>query len=232
MPRTSAAGAQESKSYGAIAGRARELMARSGVSARADFPSSTMNGMKKDRPVTQRARFSKFVEPHIEALRRAAYRMCRSLADAEDLVQDACLRAFERFPGEGEVEAPRAWLMRIQYNLHVDDLRRGSNRRTEPFDEPTHSCADDVPDTPGPDGNAETAERLEALGGAWPELNRDQQALLALYAEGYRLEEIGRITGLPVTALKARLRRARVRLGRLMASTAQAREVSAISGER
>lgn len=181
---------------------------------------------------TSPQQFTRFVEPHIEVLRRAAYRMCRNVADAEDLVQEVCLRAFERFPGAREVEAPRAWLLRVQFHLHVDAVRRQGASRPEPFDEPRHSSLETAAQADGPDDDAEAALLIEALGTAWPSLNRDQQALLALYAEGYRLSEIAEITGLPLSALKARLRRARVRLGKLMHVDGRPQNVAAISGER
>jgi DNA-directed RNA polymerase specialized sigma24 family protein len=41
-------------------------------------------------------RFHRLIEPHLDALFRAAYRLTRNRPDAEDLVQEACVRAFER----------------------------------------------------------------------------------------------------------------------------------------
>jgi DNA-directed RNA polymerase specialized sigma24 family protein len=52
---------------------------------------------------------------------------------------------------------------------------------------------------------------------AWQHLEKDQRALLALHAEGYTLEELHEITDLTTDVLKARLYRARVRLGKLLA---------------
>lgn len=40
--------------------------------------------------------FATLIEPHLDALFRAAYRLARNRADAEDLVQESCVRAFER----------------------------------------------------------------------------------------------------------------------------------------
>jgi hypothetical protein len=48
-------------------------------------------------------RFHRLIEPHLDALFRAAYRLTRNRPDAEDLVQEACVRAFERL----------SWLLRV-----------------------------------------------------------------------------------------------------------------------
>ena len=42
----------------------------------------------------QRSR--RLIEPHLDALFRAAFRLARNTADAEDLVQEACIRAYQR----------------------------------------------------------------------------------------------------------------------------------------
>lgn len=161
----------------------------------------------------RRSPFTQFIAPHLETLHRTGYRLCRNRADAEDLVQDVCVRALRAWP-EADVAAPRAWLLRIQYHLHVDGLRQASGRREEWLDDPAH--VERAADTPEPDASAETSLRVEALDAVWSELNTDQQALLALYAEGYRLSEIAAIADVPVGAIKARLHRARARLGKLI----------------
>lgn len=160
-----------------------------------------------------RSRFAQFIAPHLEALYRTGYRLCRHRADAEDLVQDVCMRAFKSWRS-GEIESPRAWLMRIQYRLHVDGLRRLAGRRDESLDEPGR--AEPAAVSPEPDASAEASLRVEALDAVWAELTTDQQALLALYAEGHTLTEIAAIAEVPVGAIKARLHRARTRLGKLL----------------
>lgn len=181
-------------------------------------------------PRTDATRLTGFIEPHLGALRRAAYRLCRSAADAEDLVQEVCVRAYEKLGELDAVAAPRAWLLRVQYHLHVDGVRR-ARPRTESFDDPhlrdeePVACADD------PEQDAEGAALGERLSAAWPSLNADQQALLALHAEGYTLAELCEITGLPLSALKARLHRARVRLGKLLQQQAPAARAVAGRGE-
>jgi RNA polymerase sigma-70 factor (ECF subfamily) len=172
-------------------------------------------------------RLAALIEPHLDALYRSAYRLCRRPADAQDLVQDVCVRAHAKAEQLERCAAPRAWLLRVQYNLHVDTARREARRRTEPLDAAEARASAD----PGPDGYAEADLLAETLMAAWQSLNADQQALLALHAEGYSLAEMAEITRLPIGALKARLHRARARLGKLLTLQRQGPRIAAASGE-
>lgn len=156
--------------------------------------------------------FETVVGPHFEALYRAAHRLTGRRCDAEDLVQEVCLRAFVAIGELQDLESPRAWLLKVQYRLFVDDTRRA--RRT-----PLQSAADvDVFDShvPGPERTADAMQAHALLTHAWPRLGREQRALLALHAEGYDLDELQGITGISKGALSARLHRARVRLAKLL----------------
>jgi RNA polymerase sigma-70 factor (ECF subfamily) len=173
--------------------------------------------------------FTELIEPHLVALRRTAYRLCRSVSDAEDLVQDVCVRAMESW-GEGRnPERPLAWMLRVQYNLYVDTVRKAAKVVAEPIDAVQDERAIADP-RGGPELDAETSLTIDALDRVWPELTSDQQALLALYAEGHTLNELTEITELPLSALKARLHRARVRLGKLL-QVAVRPDRTAASGE-
>ncbi len=180
-------------------------------------------------PPTDAERLARFLAPHLTALRRAAYRLCRSAADAEDLVQEVCLRAYERLDDPATIGAPRTWLLRVQYRLHVDGLRR-AGPGTEPLDA-LASAGIEAADGDDPEHDAETAVLAERVAAAWPSLTPDQQALLAFQAEGYTLAELAEATGLPLTALKARLHRARVRLGKLLQAQEPPVRAAAGSGD-
>jgi RNA polymerase sigma-70 factor (ECF subfamily) len=65
-------------------------------------------------------RFATVVQPHFAALYRAALRLTRRHPDAEDLVQDVCLRACTRLDDLAAVTNPRAWLMRALFHCFVD----------------------------------------------------------------------------------------------------------------
>src|SRR4051812_15054303 len=69
-------------------------------------------------------RFKRLVEPHLDALFRAAFRLARQRADAEDLVQETCVRAFLQIAELREAQPVKAWLLRVLHNVFVDGTRR------------------------------------------------------------------------------------------------------------
>ena len=158
---------------------------------------------------------AKLLEPHVEPLYRAAYRLTANRADAEDLVQEVCVRACAGAAELTRVAYLRGWLLKVQYRVFVDGLRRRKRsplRITgENFD--AARCTDD----PSPDDLTEASLAERRLLEAWPRLDKEQRALLALHVEGYTLAEIASVTDLSTEVLKARLYRARVRLGKLLA---------------
>ena len=161
------------------------------------------------------ADFARLIAPHAEALFRAAYRLTGHRADAEDLVQDVCVRAFANLRTLEALERPKAWLLKIQYRVFVDGARR---RKRSPLratgDDLDASCASSDP-TLEEIAEGSLAERR--ILDAWSRLDTEQRALLALHVEGYTLAELETITDLSTDVLKARLYRARVRLGKLLA---------------
>jgi RNA polymerase sigma-70 factor (ECF subfamily) len=168
------------------------------------------------------------LEPHLGALYRAAYRLCRNRPDAEDLVQEVCVRAFANGNRFAALDSPRAWLLRVQYNLFVDGTRRAARASADSLEDVEAirelAQADEIE-------HVEAAQLSERLSAAWECLSRDQQALLALHTEGYTIAEIALIMGRPRTALKARLHRARVRLGKALSAQPSAPQLATASGD-
>jgi RNA polymerase sigma-70 factor (ECF subfamily) len=159
-------------------------------------------------------RFAILIEPHLDALFRAAYRLARNRADAEDLVQETCVRAFERVTVPADPPLAKPWLLRVMHNLFIDGVRR---TRIVALASP----GDDEAPTPAhqsPEESLSIAQREEQLHRAWLKLDRDHRALLALRAEGYSVREIGEITGVDDEAVHARLYRARRKLARHLAA--------------
>ena len=163
-------------------------------------------------PPTPAERFAALVQPHYEVLYRTAYRLTRSMHDAEDLAQEVCVRAFPRLPELEKLEEPRGWLMRVMYRLFVDWSRR--YERTHVASMETVDVLSLATEDPGP---AEVVELLldgRHLDRAWQRLDPEQRALLALHdVEGRTLAELHQITGIKEGTLKSKLHRARVRLG-------------------
>jgi len=151
-------------------------------------------------------RFKALIEPHLDALFRAAYRLARNRADAEDLVQEACIRAYDHIGELREHEPVKGWLLRVLHNSFVDGTRRAKRSPVSRGETDVEAFASA---SPSPEESAYATQREELLQRAWLQLERGQRALLALRAEGYSLAEMAEITGLEIDVLNARLYRAR-----------------------
>jgi RNA polymerase sigma-70 factor (ECF subfamily) len=171
-----------------------------------------------DEHSQQQARsFDAVIGTHFDALYRAAMRLTRCHEDAEDLVQDVILRAMPELARLATLDAPLAWLVRVQYRLFVDTVR---HRKHSPIaaKDGDLAIAGAISEDPGPEELTAQGQRYRALALVWSELNRNQQALLALHAEGYTLGDLEAITGLSRNAIGVRLHRARIRLAQLVGS--------------
>jgi RNA polymerase sigma-70 factor (ECF subfamily) len=169
---------------------------------------------------TAHPEFRDLVAPHLKALFRSAYRLTGNRPDAEDVVQEVCVRAYAHLSTLRALEQPKSWLFKIAYRVFVDGTRRRARS-------PVRTTAEDfdatrLSDEPGPDDafEGELAERRVLA--AFAKLDPEQRALLALQVEGYSLSELQAITDLSTDVLKARLYRARVRLGKLLAGSGTA----------
>ena len=146
--------------------------------------------------------------PHLDA----AYNLARWLAgndhDAEDIVQEACVRAF-RFVGGCRGDNSRAWLLTIVRNTACTWLKKNRPQAMVPIDdnelaeiEDTHRAADSFY---GADKNA--------LRTALEELPLEfREALVLRELEGLSYKEIADVAGVPVGTVMSRLARARRQL--------------------
>lgn len=161
------------------------------------------------------------MRPHFDGVYGRAYALTGSAQDAEDLVQEVCIRASSRLDELARHENPRAWLMMVLYRLFVDLVRR---RRRSPLKlmarGDSHAPLDAaVSMEPGLEQQVDASTYYQRLSLAWGRLTNDEQLLLALHGiEGLSLAEIQDVTGLALGTIKSRLHRSRVRLGRLLAS--------------
>jgi DNA-directed RNA polymerase specialized sigma24 family protein len=146
---------------------------------------------------TAHPEFRDLVAPHLGALYRSAYRLTGNRQDAEDVVQEVCVRAYTHLASLSTLEQPKSWLLKIAYRVFVDGARRRARS-------PVRATAEDFDATRSSDEPS-------------PE-EREQRALLALQVEGYTLAELEAMTEFSADVLKARLYRARVRLGKLLAA--------------
>ena len=160
------------------------------------------------------ARFEQSIMPHMNA----AYNLARWLAgndpDAQDVVQEAYLRAF-KFLGGFRGGDSRSWLLRIVRNAFYDWLKR--NRREETgteFDEELHSPGDE---TGAPDTLLLEKADLELMRKAIEDLPVEFREILVLRElEGFSYKEIADIAEVPLGTVMSRLARAREHLRTLV----------------
>lgn len=152
--------------------------------------------------------FAELIGPHLPQLYRLAYRLTRTVADAEDLLQDVLVTLYERRGELGGIDSLGVWASRVLYNRFVDQARRYARRRIESLTERA-----DLEPAAAPDATADDVLDIKRVQTAIEQLSREHREVLLLHdAEGYKLMEIQQITGIPVGTLKSRLHRARARL--------------------
>jgi RNA polymerase sigma-70 factor, ECF subfamily len=151
------------------------------------------------------ARFRALVLPHLDAAYSFARFLCRDASLAEDLTQDAFLRAFRGFAGFRGGD-PKAWLFAIVRSSHLTWARsRGAGLQTVP------DVADETPtedDTPEEAlvRQGEVATVRSAIA-SLPEPFRETLVLRELEELSYR--EIAEVTAAPIGTVMSRLARAR-----------------------
>ena len=75
--------------------------------------------------------FENLLRPHVDRLYRLAFRLTNNVTDAEDLVQEVLIKAYERHAELTSIAALGPWLGRVLYNRFVDDTRRYARRRLQ-----------------------------------------------------------------------------------------------------
>ena len=154
--------------------------------------------------------FDEAVLPHLDAAYNLANWLMRNKRDAEDAVQEACLRAFRFFPGFRGGDA-RAWLMKIVRNTCYTQMRASRPMQDSmEFDE----------NVAPPDHNARNPEQVmlqndngDLLRKALQELPVNfREVVILRELEGMSYKEIAEITGMPTGTVMSSLSRARGKL--------------------
>ncbi len=168
--------------------------------------------------MADRANFENDALEFLPGLFQAAMRMTRNRADAEDLVQEAYLRAYRGYDGFREGTNLRAWLYRILTNAYINQYRKAQRRPDETeLDEledfilfrwlggleavkAGRSAEDDV--LAGITDDA-VKEALESLSDAY------RLAVILADVEGFAYKEIAEILDVPIGTVMSRLHRGR-----------------------
>lgn len=150
--------------------------------------------------------------PHLDAVFRAAYALCRQRQDAEDLAQTTFAKAMERFGTFKPGTNCKAWLLRILRNTWFDQLRHRKVVGPEmPIDEGLMAGPDEPETTVWTDA-ADILENFsdEQVIRAMAELPDDQRlTLLLVDVEQLSGAEVGEIMDVAVGTVKSRTSRAR-----------------------
>ena len=149
---------------------------------------------------------------HLDAAHSLARCLTRNELDAEDVVQDAYLRAvsyWASFQGND----PKGWLLAIVRNSYYSRLRRTREHESmDPFDETLHGMS---PDAPNPETLVADQQQKYILRGALDDLPAPyREVLLLREMEDLSYQEIANKVGVPIGTVMSRLSRARKRLHR------------------
>jgi RNA polymerase sigma-70 factor (ECF subfamily) len=161
------------------------------------------------------ASFEETMLPHLDAAHNLARWLLRNEQDAQDVVQEAYLRAFKSFGGFHGSNG-RAWLLTIVRNTSYTLLKK--NRAvdlTTTFDEEIHATGHK---SASPAAILEHAEDAELIRKAMDELPVEFREILTLrHQEGLSYKEIGEIVKIPAGTVMSRLARARAKLKEYLA---------------
>ena len=157
-----------------------------------------------------RRSFEDVVVPHLDAAFNYARWLARNDADAEDIVQDAALRAFRFFPSLRSDNA-RSWLLTIVRNAwYARVANRQHTVASTEYDDMADRRADDQI---GPEELLIQREQIDRVRRAVETLPADFREVIVLRElEGLSYKEIATIVGAPIGTVMSRLARARERL--------------------
>lgn len=189
-----------------------------------------------DGQAGRRAEFDRLVQRYHKQAYNIAYRMTGNYADAEDLTQEAFVRAF-RFFGNYRRDWPfDNWLYKIMSNLFVDDLRRKPKARMQSLDQPldlggrSEDVYLEIPDAASNPERMVMSHELDehiqrALNGLPPDF---RMTVVLADIEGLSYEEISAAMRCSLGTVRSRLHRGR-KLLRSKIATFQHEEAAALA---
>lgn len=146
--------------------------------------------------------FQRIYRDHEAGVRRALLGMTGNSSIAEELTQEAFIKAWKGLAQFGLRSSLKTWIYKIAINLGRDWLRVHKN---------THSPS--IPEVGEENFSVETLAIQEALS----EVDEDTRSILVLhYYEGMKLQEMARVLEIPLGTVKSRLHTAKGRLQQLL----------------
>mgnify|MGYP003394617433 CR=1 FL=1 len=172
-----------------------------------------------------------FLERNAALVYNLAFRLTGNRPDAEDLSQDALLKAVRALPGFRGDSKDSTWVYRITVNTWKNRVRSEKRRKLWSTlslgliggDSEEKTNFEPAADEPALDANLETTERNTAVQSALLTLDEDDRAIVLLRElEDRSYEQIGETLHLPQGTVKSRLFRARAKLKGLLERTGSA----------
>lgn len=169
---------------------------------------------------TREQEFDELVRRHYRQAYNLAYRLTGNAADAEDLTQEAFLRAFRFFDRYDRSLPFMNWFNRILTNLFIDEFRRRQRLRTRSLDEPLQVSESEETVALEVQDSSPTPEEIvlarqyedvvqEGLNHLSPEF---QAAIILADVEGYSYEEIAEMMQCSIGTVRSRIHRGRKQL--------------------
>jgi RNA polymerase sigma-70 factor (ECF subfamily) len=182
------------------------------------------------------ARFNALVLPHLDRLLGFARRRTAEAEDAEDAVQEACVRAWLGFGDLRDDSLARPWLYRILRSVLSDTHEKSGRRRDLVSISRLEDTHEELVATDGDFVFAEVAARIEGetLRAALATIPEDFASAVELHdIDGFKYNEIADIVGVPIGTVMSRISRGRRLLAGAIASnrTAWAQGVTALETE-
>jgi RNA polymerase sigma-70 factor (ECF subfamily) len=162
----------------------------------------------------KRARFEEQVLPHLDAAYRFARWLCFAPGDAEDIVQDAVLRAFRGFDALRGSDA-KSWLLTIVRNCHLTAAKQQQRRAFVPLPEENDEVDGHamVATTPDPESDSILSDQKQALERLMASLPEEHRTVLMLREiEEMDYAQIAAVTHVPIGTVMSRLARSRAAL--------------------
>ena len=152
--------------------------------------------------------FDAFYATTSDRLIGQVFAMTGDLSEAEDAVQEAYIRAWQRWPRISGYNNPEAWLRTVAYRIAVNSWRKARNRLA------AHHRADRRGDQPAPSPDG------LALATALRKIPKAQRQVIVLYhVADLSIDEIAHELGAPAGTVKARLARGRRALAPLVSES-------------
>ncbi len=177
-----------------------------GKGVRSSWTMATNSRRRAAQAASALTLFEELALPHLDGLYNCALWMTRSVADAEDLVQDTFLRAYKHLDSFQSGSNFKAWIFTILRNIFINRYRKTKTQGPRvAFD----TVEEQLPSTATVSANVMAAEVEAALGG----LPDDYRITMVLvYHERFTYKEVAEIMDCPTGTVMSRVHRSRLRL--------------------